>query len=234
MTTKLFALILTGAALLAVGFFRTASKVQEPDPTIKDRLRWYAKEAKNHGRQKVTIPADIVEYLGSAGTITLDEATSSSTVVVAHLVSKQSFRQGDDGLLTWNRFAIDEIISEAKDLRCPACVPLSPPADIAPLQSGEFLLPKNGGSLRIDGIEIEQVDDSFPEFDQNKAYLLLIQLYPSGVARTLGGPVGVFNIDSKGQALPVSESDHRVRKDFKEKYGNSLDSLRKSIKKGRP
>ena len=41
----------------------------------------------------------------------------------------------------------------------------------------------------------------------------------------MGGPVGVFKVDKHERLEPVRPSDHRVHKDFKEKYGNSLDQL---------
>ena len=229
MKNKLIALVVLAAGLLAVGVIRTASKIQTRDIPIKDRLNWYVKEAQTEGRQKINIPAPTVEYLGGAGTISLDEASSSSTVVVAHLISKQSYA-GSDDVITWNRFIIDEVLSEAKDLPCPACVPPDPPADLAPLQLGEFLLPKNGGTVNVEGIEIEQRDHNFPEFKQNQKYLLLINLYPSGVARTVGGPVGVFIIEQNDRVLPITESEHRIRKDLKEKYANSLDGFRKHLR----
>ena len=77
--------------MFAVGVIRSASTIQKKEVPNKDRLKWYAKEAKTEGRQKITVPAPLVEYLGDAGTITSEEAFSSSTVVIAHLISKQSY-----------------------------------------------------------------------------------------------------------------------------------------------
>jgi len=225
-----FVVLVFLSGLLAVGVIRTASKVQNKELPIKGRLQWFAKEAKNEGRQKVTIPAPITEYAGSAATISLDEASSSSTVVVAHLVEKRSYQEDGNNVVTWNKFMIDEVFTEAKELPCPACLPPNPPAEMLPLQSGEFLIPKSGGRMTVDGVEIEQLDFRFPEFYQSHRYLLLLQLYPSGVASIAGGPVGVFTVDKNGKALPLTESEHRLRKDFQEKYGNSLDQLRKHLK----
>jgi hypothetical protein len=230
MKTKLIALVLIGAGALAVGVIRSASTIQKRDAPYKDRLKWYAKEAKNQGRQKVSVPAPLVEYLGGAGTITSEEAFSSSTVVIAHLISKQSYPRNDD-IITWNKFAIDEVLSEAKELPCPGCLPLDPPSNLLPLQSGEFLISKTGGTVNIDGVEVEQNDRDFPDYEPDQKYLLLINLYPAGTARTIGGPVGVFRILQNDKVLPLRESEHRIRKDFKEKYGNSLEQLRKHLKR---
>jgi len=83
---------------------------------------------------------------------------------------------------------------------------------------------------KVQNKELEQLDFRFPEFYQSHRYLLLLQFYPSGVASIAGGPVGVFTVDKNGKALPLTESEHRLRKDFQEKYGNSLDQLRKHLK----
>jgi hypothetical protein len=53
---------------------------------------------------------------------------------------------------------------------------------------------------------------------------------PSGVARTTSGPVGVFKVFPNDKLAPVRESEKKIRKDFKDVYGNSLDRLRKHLK----
>lgn len=229
MTTKLIIIVLLVAAAAAVGVVRTASTIQKEPVPYKDRLKWYANQAKNKGQQKIAVPAPLVEYLGGAGTISAEQAFSTSTVVVAHLVSKQS-TYSDANITTWNKFAIDEALSEAKDLPCPGCVLPSPPATVLPLSPGEFLLPKTGGTVNIDGVEVLQSVEDYPEYELNQKYVLLINLYPSGVARTIGGPVGVFKVLPNDKLAPISESEHKIRKDFKDLYGNSLAQVRKRLK----
>ena len=224
MKFKLIALVLLAAGVIAAGLIRTASTTHKKSLPYKDRLKWYAKEAKSEGRQKVRIPADLIEYLGGAGTISAEEAFSSFSVVIAHLVSKESYPRSED-IVTWNKFAIDEVLSEAKQIPCTTCGASDPPSNLMPLQKGEFLMSKAGGSVALDGVEIEQIEESFPQFETNQQYLLLITLNPAGTAWTMGGPVGVFKVDKHERLEPVRPSDHRVHKDFKEKYGNSLEQL---------
>lgn len=228
MKVKLITIVVLAAGVIAGGIVRSASTVQK-SPPYKDRLKWYAKEAKVKGQRKIVVPAPLEEYLGSAGAISAEEAFSASTVVVAHVVSKQS-SYSDDHITTWNKFAIDEVISEAKNLPCPGCLPPSPPSTLLPLSSGEFLIPKTGGIVNIDGVDVEQPVDTFPEYQFNQKYLLLINLYPSGVARTVGGPVGVFKVLQNDKLSPISDSEHKIRRDFKEIYANSLENLRKHLK----
>ena len=232
MKIKLTVLVaLLGVGLLAIGIIRTAATAtQKKNVPYKDRLEWYAKEAKNQGRQKVTMPAPLLEYMGGAKTITAEEVFSDFSVVIAHLVSQQSYPQNAD-IKTWNKFAIDEVLSDAKDLPCPTCKLSDPPATLLPLNSGEFLMSKAGGTVNIDGVNIEQIDETFPEFEFNQKYVLLIKLYSNGTAWTVGGPVGVFKILHNDKVLPVRESGHQIQKDFKEKHGNSLERLRAHLKR---
>jgi len=230
MKIKLLFLVVLIVGVLAFGVTRTASTIQKENPPYKDRLKWYAKEAKTHGQQKIKVPAPLVEYLGGASTITSDEAFASSTVLIAHLVSQESYPRDDD-IITWNKFAIEEVLSEAQKLPCPACVPADAPSTLLPLQSGEFLIPKTGGTVNIDGVVVEQTDNDFPAYEFNQRYLLLVSLYPPGVARTMGGPVGVFTIGQNGNLKPVRENGHRIRKDFREKYGDSLENVKSHFKR---
>ena len=229
MKTKLTIVVLLIAAAAVVGVVRTASTILRKPVPYKDRLKWYANEAKNKGQQKVRVPGPLIEYLGDAGTISVEEAFSYSTVVVVHLVSKQS-TYSDADITTWNKFAIDETLSEAKHIMCPGCVLPSPPATLLPLSAGEFLLPKTGGTANIDGVEVQQFLEDYPEYELNQKYVLLITLYLSGIARTFGGPVGVFKVLPNDKLAPISESEHKVRKDFKDVFGNSLDQIRKHLK----
>ena len=229
MKIKLAALVLLGAGVISVGLIRTSSTIQEKNAPYKDRLKWYAKEAKKEGRKEITIPADVVEYLGSAGTITAEEAFSSSSVVTAHLVAKESYPR-NDYIITWHKFMIDEVLSEAKELPCTKCGPSDPPSTFLPLKSGEFLIAKGGGSVVIDDVKIEQTDQAFPEYEFKQTYLLLLVLQPTGTAWTMGGPIGVFRVIKNDKVEPVRESEHRIHKDFKETYGNSLERLRKHLK----
>jgi len=229
MKIKLIAVVAFAVLATAIGVIRTASTTQKTSVPQKNRLRWYAKEAKAEGRSKVKVPAPVVEYLGGAGTITADEAFTASTVVIAHLISKESVIV-DDEMTTWNKFAIDEVLSESKELPCPACLPPEPPSSQLPLRSGEFLIPKTGGTVNVDGVDVDQNDENFPQYEFNQPYVLLLNLYPTGTARTVGGPVGVFKVVQNNKLVPIRESEHRIQKDFKDNFGNSLEQIRKHLK----
>ena len=232
MKARLIIVVLLVAAAAVAGEVRrrTASTIEKKPHAYSNRIWWVAKEAKDKGQQKVGVPAPLIEYAGDAGTISAEEAFSSSTVVVAHLVSKQSTYLGDH-ITTWNKFAIDETLSEGKELPCRDCVPPYAPASVLPLSPEEFLLSKAGGTVNIDGVEVQQVVAGYPEYELNQKYVLLINVYSSRVPGTMGGPVGVFKVLPNDKLAPISESDHKIRTDFKDVFGNSLDQIRKHLKK---
>jgi hypothetical protein len=209
-------------AVLLVGFSRTASKIQRRDVPPRDQLSWFAKEAKQEGRQKTRIPGRIIEYGGAAANETLGNVLASSTVLTAHLIKKQTYKLGGDSLVTWHKFRIDQVMSEGTILPCPACGESKPPEDMLPLQLGEFLLSKSGGTMIVDGVEIEQLESGFPEFQAGRPYLLFLHLYPTGYADTVGGPVGVFSVDTNGNFSSVGGSSHPIVKELADNYGNSL------------
>ena len=206
------------------GIFKKGTEIKQAPTT--ERLRWYAAQAKSEGRREIKIPSLKIEYSGDSTAITLDEALKVSTVVVAQLVEKKSYEQSGNNIVTWNKFRITDVLSEAQETPCPLCLSDKPPQEMLPLQSREFLLSKSGGRINIDGVAVEQVESAFPEFQENRTYVLFLTLHPTGVAETIGGPVGVFRLDDRGNALPVSDSSHLLKKEFKDKFGNSPERLR--------
>jgi hypothetical protein len=233
MKVKLIAIALLAAVGITIGVVRSSSTVQKKSPPANGRIKWYANEAKSEGKRRVVFVSEYLhEYPGSAGTISAEEAFWHSTVVVAHVISQESSYRNNQ-ITTWNKFLIDEVLSDAKELPWPGWQPSTLPSTLLPLQSGEFLIGKSGGIVNIDGVEVEEVDEFYPAYDLNQKYVLLIHLYPSGAARTFGGPVGDFRVQQNDKLAGVAETrhrDHKVRRDFKELYGNSLENLRKHLK----
>lgn len=216
------------ALITGVELFRDKPSVQKEVKHVPttEKLRWFAQEARNEGKQTITIPSREMRYSGDSTAITLDEALKISTVVLAQLVEKKSYNQSGNNIVTWNKFRIKEVLSEAQEISCPQCPSDNPPQEMLSLKSQEFLLSKSGGRLTVDGVDIQQMESAFPEFQENRVYLLFLTLRPTGVAETIGGPVGVFRLNDKGDALPLSESQHLIKKEFKQRFANSPEGLK--------
>jgi hypothetical protein len=234
MKTKVLGFILIFAALLAVGLNHTASKdrrqpPQQPLEPTHDRLRWASQKARMEGIRKVTLETPIGYYLGTASAITVDRALSTYTVVVAKPIEQRTYRETDNDLITWYKFRILEALSETKSPPCPGCQTSTPPAEMFPLQPDEFFMPKSGGNLTEDGIEIEQIEPGFPKFELGQKYLLLLSMDSSNIATTGGGPLGVFTIDENGSTTPLTETPHLIKEGMKQRFGNSLDRLKVGV-----
>ncbi len=229
MKMKLLVLIIISTGLLALGVIRSASKItQQPkDVPPKNQLQWHVKQAKDEGRQKVQISAPVVDYLGSV--VDTDQALSLYSLVVATPIEKRTY-QITDNIVTWYKFSIVESLTELKNPVCFGCQSAVPPSDMLPLNPNEFLLAKSGGKVVLEGVEIDEVDAGYPEFQVNERYLLLISLYPSGVAITAGGPTGVFKIGETGTLMPINDRPALLKEGVKSRFGNSLASVKAHLK----
>jgi hypothetical protein len=171
------------------------------------------------------------DYPGSANSIDIDQALATYTVVLAKPVESRTYELTSNDLITWYKFRIIESLSTPKSPACPSCEPTSAPTELLPLKPDEFLLAKNGGQLVIDGVEIEQVERDFPQYEEGKKYLLLLSMYPSGVATTAGGPLGVFLVNDDSTLSPINNRRHRIKEGLKEKFSDSTDRLRENLKR---
>lgn len=225
---KLLALV--SMAVLAVFAYATISrtKSQRKDVPNNNRLQWYAEEAKKEGKQKEVIPAGTTDYLGSDSP-DLERSLSIYSVVVARPVEKRTFASDGNSLKTWYKFSIIDALTPLRDPICFGCVTLSPPVEM-PLDQNEFVILRNGGTLTIDGVEIEQRESGFPQFQEHQKYLLFISLYPNKLAITAGGPLGVFEIGDKENLMPFSTESNPIRDGVKRKFNNSLGSLKQRLK----
>ena len=223
------------ALLLLVGvvgvwaFNATSNSKQNNIVPSRNQLRWHAAEAKKAGKQRVEIPTQITEYLGSASDI--NEASSLYTVVVAEPVEKRTYEADDNTLATWYKFRILEHLTEVRSPTCAGCLSLTPPLDMPLDYSSEFLVPRNGGTATIDGVQIEQKESAFPAFQEGQKYLLFVSMYPNGIGLTAGGPLGVFAVEGNEHLKPLRDEANKIGEGMKEKFQNSLQTLKQKLAK---
>lgn len=70
----------------------------------------------------------------------------------------------------------------------------TPPAELYPLADDEILIWKTGGTVEIDGMEIEMAELNVPPYELSKKYLLVLALDPAKQA----GTVEVMRKETKG------------------------------------
>ena len=232
MKRKLVTLVVVVVGVASgIGLIRTASKRQrsEREPS-KNRIQWHVQQAKNEGRKKVELNAPLIEYLGSDESEDINHALAAYTVVVAQPIESRTYEKDGDRLTTWTKFKTVESLSGTRPPRCFHCNSLDAPADLIPLLAGEFLVPRSGGTVIKDGIEVTEKEKNYPFFDNSKNYLMLISLYPSGIALTAGGPIGVFSVDEAENVEPLTDEPHLLKRDFQDRFQSSLGKVRAKVK----
>lgn len=197
---------------------------------VPGSLEALANNCLEHNLQSVTIPAYNLWHEGVSG---IDEAASVYSIVIAHPLSKHSFVLDSESHLieSWYRFAITEVLSLKPFSTCTECPPSpDPPASLLPLGPGQLLVAHNGGSVTVNGVEINSIDQAFPDYQMSQNYLLFLRMDTSKrVGRTSLGPAAVFTISSNGTLATVAEGTHPLAQDIIERYGNSVANLRAAL-----
>ena len=213
----------TGILKDEIGSQQTQAQNDQPDT-----LEAYARKAKAKGETKVQFSTPIYEY---AGVRTLEEARTYSRIAEVKVVTARSYVSGPRTILTWYKFKILEDLSRGSYF-CFKCAAFSdPPPDMLPVNSDEILVPKAGGSVTIDGVEITSDEHSFPQFSKSQTYLLFFGLDESRrLAMITLGPQGVFVIDEAGHLAGVNQRDSLLKRELKENHKNSLGELKRHLK----
>jgi hypothetical protein len=230
LSLKLALIITVGLVGLFVFATTQSSRHQQTEsPPSTNALKWHAEKAKKEGKKEVVIPFPIVDYAGSAAE-DINDTLAHYTLVVAQPVTKHTYQASGNTLVTWYKFRIVEALTELKAPACFGCSTLTPPTDIALDYSNEFLVPRNGGTATVDGIQIQQIESTFPDFRENQKYLLFISLYPNRVALTAGGPQGVLTVDGEDNLKPFSHRPSKIADEIKSKFNNSLAVIKRRLK----
>jgi hypothetical protein len=195
-------------------------------------LKWHVKQAKLKGKQQVTVSTPIYEY---AGVQSLDEAVSYFHVVIAKPIEKRSYVQSAQNITTWYKFKVVEDLSLNKGAGCSTCgsLPVAP-GDMLPLKEDEILIPRAGGTVVLDGIEITKEEANFPQFSMAREYLLFFSPDPSkGIGKLSLGPYGVYVVNPAGKIEPINGKGTPLRNEIQRLYHDSLDQLKAKLKKSK-
>jgi hypothetical protein len=228
MKKKILGIVLAIAGLTSVGVIHSASKrndfknqQNEKYGTYKERLQ----RAKARGDKKLRSYAALPLYASAD----LDTARSIYDWVIGEFVFSKSFPADDDGhIVTWYKFKVLETVSQA--LR-PVSDIDSVPAELLPLASDEILVWKTGGSVEIDGMEIEMEEVGFPPFEKSKKYLLIIAVdHAKQAGRIQVGPSGALIVKADDTLEPISKNDIYYKTGIENRYGASVSKLKEKLK----
>lgn len=228
MKKKLLGITLVVAALTSVGMIHSASKRRHEKDQQNDRVgtfRERLERAKARGDKKIRSGGVIPLYAQAD----LDQALEIYDLVIGEFVSSKSFATDEDGtILTWYKFKVDETLSRAKRLVSKID---SPPAKLLPLASDEILIWKTGGTVGIDGMEIEMEDLEFPPYEFSKKYLLVLAFDPAKQGGTVSvGPSGALLIKADDTVEPSAKHRSYFKREIEHRYGPSVSKLREKLK----
>ena len=213
--------------MTSVGVIRSASQRQDANPqddragTYKERLQ----RARARGEKKLLSGSVIPLYAH----VEFDQALEIYDLVIGEFVSSKSFATDDNGtILTWYKFKVHETLSQAR--RRVSKID-SPPAELLPLASDEILIWQSGGTVELDGMEIEMQNSEFPPFENSKKYLLILALDPAKQAGTVEvGPGGALFVKSDDTVEPAAKNRIHFKREIDNRYGASVSKLREKLK----
>jgi hypothetical protein len=159
---------------IIVGFQQLRSNQELKERARRGRVPVAIEDAKAKNETEAKIRAPIGYY---ASVKSVDEALAHYNTVIAQPINEVT-KLSTDGkeIETWFKFKAD-YLSQPKQTDCRSCVnpPLIPP-ELQPLQQDEFVLRRDIGSIKSDGVTITSFDDDFPSFKHGERYLCLYLL----------------------------------------------------------
>ncbi len=229
MRLKLTVLVSLACAIAIFAVVRTSSKMQATRVPEKNRLQWYAKNAKEEGKQRVVLPGPKLDYAGV--NMDLDDALRAYSVVVATPIESKSEIQNSDDIWTWYKFRILELITRKNSIYCDTCPPVpNPPAAMSADTPEEFLIVTSGGTVMLDGVAMTIENREIPPFEQGKKYVLLISFEPSGVASLGTGPSSVFRLTDDGSMASVNNSNWKIQTQISRRFNLKFSALKSHLK----
>ncbi len=218
--------------LFAFGFSLLLNKNQPSQSATqsveKNSLREIARRTKAEGRLKIRVPGPISDYPGED--MGFDEAVQEYTLAVAEPLTNKSYVVDSNGVRTWYKFRIIELLSRRNSVLCYTCPPVpDAPREMFPISADEFLIATGGGTVAVDGVDITVDNSALPMFETGKRYLLFISLTPTGVALLGAGPAGVFRVGVDERLEPVSREDRPIQAQVHQRFAFRLSKLKERV-----
>lgn len=164
---------------------------------------------------------------------TFDEAKTYYSVFVATANSQQSLQISPFSISTWFRFTVNESLSVIPPNRCVnnRC---ALPAGVGAASGSELLVPRAGGTIVKNGVEVDLRMQEFPDFTPGQMYLLFVDYEPAArVGAPTLGPIGVFTVNSDGTVTAISAISD-LKDDIATRFGNSLSQIRTALGSSAP
>ncbi|HEY0728840.1 MAG TPA: hypothetical protein VGD38_12270, partial [Pyrinomonadaceae bacterium] len=114
---------------------------------------------------------------------------------------------------------------------CAQCSSLKAPEGMS-LKVGEVAVPTYGGTLTIDGIQLESRHKDFGEhFSPSKRYVIFLSLdSATSIGKLSLGPYGVFTLTPSDKIIPIVQGKSPISQDLELKFENSLTRTREYLR----
>lgn len=222
--------VLSSVLLLALGLTVSLRKAPQQSWKDKNAIESVARRAKAEGKTKVTIPGPLIDYPGMG--MNVDDALEQYSALVAEVVESNTYLGDSDVIRTAYKFRIIEPITQKHVAFCETCPPLRDASDkLRPALSNEFILELSGGTLTIDGVEVNMAHSGGLSFKGGEQYLLLVSFTPGGMARLAAGPSAVFRVRDNDFIAPIGKSSHPIPSQVATRFSNKLSKFKEAAKR---
>jgi hypothetical protein len=231
MRTEVFLIAISGLVVMAAGASTHSSFGMRQSSEARSIFQ-QAAVAKERGEQRlqISVPSNSLPQYGSVNN--LDEALSKYAVVIAQPVTMQS-KNLVYTISTWYKFKVIENISDKTFSDRPDHA--DAPKELLPVEPDEILIPKGGGNLVIDGVQVICEEPGFPQFEMSRTYLLFVKPDPFSskfgrIGEFMLGPKGVFALRGDDLVEPVASQSNPLSNAIEKLYGNSLERIKADFK----
>ncbi len=195
---------------------------QAEDPTT---LRSRIKKVKARGDKEVTFPAPEVVVEEVSG---LDEAVANYSVLIVEPVENISILMDPRNIMTYVKFRVIETLS-SKSVNN-AVVAQDVPSVLPPLNTDEFYILEEGGTLEIDGVKVTQKGEY--EFSKSQRYLLFVSQNSLGTMGALNlGKYGIFLVKPDSSIEALVDVDTPLKRDLARLHDNNLNRMKSALKR---
>jgi hypothetical protein len=86
-----------------------------------------------------------------------------------------------------------------------------------------------GGVLNVDGVELTMINDTLPQFENGKKYLLVVSIAPTRVALLGAGPAGILRVDENERLEPIDKGGWPMQAEIRQRLSGNLNKLKTHI-----
>ena len=207
---------------------QTMAELEEKEKHHTLSLKETAELTKARGKNRAILAGVPVLYPGAEDPEELDQILSRYTIIVGEMITERIYVGEHERISSWCRFRVVDMITQAPPH---SFASRTIPTDLLPIAENEFIIPREGGSVTIDGVEIVQHELAVIEFQRSQKYLLLLSLDPATkIAELALGPQSVLPIKGDG-TLDLRQQEHILQRALALHHRASIGQLKADLNK---